>query len=234
MKKILIFGPILPEWAEIQAIAESLQFLDSDYELTYVDPLDVSTLSIDHVEFIQNWKNKIQSLLHQYDAFFGFSLGGIILQQCFDLFEKKDKPLILFSVPSFSDELLTERLNQVVELIKHNQLAEAIAMKNKFVFHPYKFANPVVMPIYSVKAALRLSYGLELVLQIDSREKLKKTSTQFLHLIGKESQLVNLQNIFMPLISHLIEVPNAGMRVLKDNLSYCMHPILNFLNEKLS
>ena len=94
MKKILVIGPALAQWSEIHVIAESLQFLHSQYEIDFIDPLGNLVEGINQEIFFAEWHNKIKSLLYSYDAFFGFSLGGVILQQSFNLFEIENKPLI--------------------------------------------------------------------------------------------------------------------------------------------
>ena len=180
------------------------------------------------VQFFAEWHSKIKSSLPHYDAFFGFSLGGVVLQQCFDLFKNAHKPLILFSVPSFSDGLLSERLDHVINLIKENSVIAAIHELNLYVFHPH--SAPKHMAIQDIaQAASRLLHGLQFVRDTDSRHALKKFAVSYLHLIGEESLLVNSNNVEPPVSGELIMVPKSGMRILQNNVSYCMVPIIKFL-----
>lgn len=231
MKKILVLGPILADWTEIQVIANTMTFLETNYEVEFIDPLQDIISDVEKKTFFKHWKCRLETLTPSYDAFFGFSLGGVILQQSFDLFENQKKPIVLFSVPSFADEILAERLNAVIYLIHQKSIESAIAAKNEWVFFPAlppKQTKRILDPIH---AGFRLSYGLECVLKIDSRPMLKKP-VNYLHFIGEQSKLVNRNNI-VSLPNKLIEVPHAGMRVLTDNPDFCIPPLLQFFEKNI-
>ncbi|TAK75002.1 MAG: hypothetical protein EPO11_06130 [Gammaproteobacteria bacterium] len=222
MKKIVVFGPVLPQWSDIQFIANTLQFLRPHYEIDFIDPL----------ESLTTWQKKMGLLLDQYDVFLGFSLGGVILQQSFSQFENRDKSLILFSVPSFIDTLLQERLSTVIDLAEKKQVNEAIHCLNRYVSYPNQPSLQEEYLLNETLASLRLSQGLRFVLETDSRSILQNTPLPHLHFIGEKSQLVNKNNVISPKTGQLMIVPHAGMRVLQDNLSYCMPLMTHYLEGK--
>lgn len=230
MKKILVMGPAMAEWSEIQAIKSSLQFLTPHYELDFVDPLSDINENVNQKEFFDRWRHKLENQISNYDILCGFSLGGVILQQCLDLFEQNSKPLIFFSVPSFSDDLLTERLNHVIQLIKDKLLNNALHTLNRYVFYPHEAPLDIALNNAN-QAALRLSKGLQFVLDTDARPVLQKTSVKYLHLIGEKSQLVNRDNVLIPSQCQLAVIPRAGMRILQNSPADCIPLITKFLEE---
>jgi hypothetical protein len=134
MKKLLIIGPILSEWSEINFIKKTLQFLIPQYELDFLDPLINLTVQTERKNFFAEWYSRIELILSKYDAFFGFSLGGVIIQQCLPLFERQNKPVLFFSVPSFSDKMLSTRLREIINLIRQAKITEAINRKKLYVY----------------------------------------------------------------------------------------------------
>lgn len=232
MKKILVMGPALPEWSEIKSISETLIFFELQYAVDFVDPLCDLTHSTDQKSFFSQWKNKLEILLNQYDIFFGFSLGGVVFQQCFDLLKKQNKPLVLFSVPSFCDKTLSERLSKVRGLIEEESVFSAINKLNQWVFYPHDLPSQQLVLVNPDLSALRLSKGLQFVLETDSRSILSKMQVNHLHLVGEMSQLINRNNVMMTPSSRLAFVPQAGMRVIKDNSKYCVESIVDFLKGK--
>lgn len=234
IKKILVIGPHLPRWKEIQHIAESLDFLTPKYQLFFFDPLECLSCVVTEKDFLKYWSHKLAELVTQYDCFFGFSIGGIILQQNFSLFEQQNhnKKIILFSTPSFIDDLLFKRLSAVVKLAKEQSLAIAIDYFNHYVFYP---AIPPIQNEPDDNAdvpATRFIRGLQFVLAINSRNILQTTKVSYLHLMGEQSKLVNHNNVIQSLNGQLLKVPHAGMRVLQNNLAFCSEPIRQFLEGK--
>lgn len=228
-KKLAILAPILPVWSEIKHFAENLMFLQDQYKMDFIDPLQHITHETTQKEYIVDWQKRIENLLKQYDLFFGFSLGGVLLQMCFALFAKQEKKIVLFSTPSYVDQLFYTRLNTIVELIKENLISRALTELNQQVFHPYHRPSDEI-PIDTNLVSLRLSFGLKFILGIDSRDLLEHTAIKYLHLIGAESWLVNEHNVFKSKNCQLISVPRAGMRVLQDNLPFCAKAIKAYLN----
>jgi len=134
MKKIVIIAPALAQWSEVQGISDSLYFLKNEYQLTFVDPLKGITNEINSSQFFTEWKTKIKFQCSDCDVFFGFSLGGVILQKCISIFERENKPLVFFSVPSFCDQLLYERLDSVINLIKEKTGCQITVGQNGWIW----------------------------------------------------------------------------------------------------
>jgi hypothetical protein len=227
-KKILILLPDLPQKSYLEPIAQSLYFLNGDYHLEFIDPTELGSGEEDSHYFhqCQKWlKNK----LPHYDAFFGFSFGGVILQQCFSLFEQLNKPIVLFSTPSFADTELKSKLEEVIHLCKADCIEDALVSLYKHVFYPNQ-QSPTRFDIKDKKdAARRMIFGLQKVLDTDSRAILQQTTVHYMHLIGDCSHLVNVRNVVVATSGRLVKVPAAGMRVLQDNPAFCEAVILEQL-----
>lgn len=233
-KKLLVIGPVSPQSSDLNHFSKNLSFLTPYYSIDYIDPLaDMPECS--NKKYYQIWQNQLKQCVGIYDAFIGFSFGGVILQQCFSLLSKQKKPIILFSTPTFADPSLREKLEKVITLCSENKLEDGLFSLYQAVYSP----NPI--PPFSSQEYLnrelaikRLIFGLTKVLETDSQAILNNGSTYHLHLIGEKSQLVNANNVIKPSCGQLIMVPNASMRVLESNLTFCKEVLLESLNNEPS
>ncbi|MDP1602270.1 MAG: hypothetical protein Q8M03_03310 [Legionella sp.] len=218
--KLLAIAPVMPQETDIESLAETLSFFHERYDIDFIDPLTHMNDS-NNDAYYQQWKLALNKYLPNYDAFVGFSFGGVILQQCFSLFASLDKPIILFSTPTFADDALSEKLGSVISLCKENQVIEALTCLYRDVFYPHH--RPLQFPenFNQEKAKKRLIFGLTRVLDTNSTQIMAESTVKHLHFTGEQSHLVNAQNISIPKHGRLITVPGAGMRVLEDNLSFC-------------
>lgn len=116
-KRILALGPVMPHEFDIEGIAKSLAFLNENFQLDFIDPLR-NMEALPHGLYYLSWQKELAGQLANYDAFLGFSFGGVILQQCFSVFEGANKPILLFSTPTFANEPLQEKLGRVINLCK--------------------------------------------------------------------------------------------------------------------
>ncbi|MDR3504501.1 MAG: hypothetical protein P4L79_18185 [Legionella sp.] len=228
-KKILVMGPVSAHAEDMASIANTLTFLNEDYAIDYLDSLSIME-ELPNVAYYQLWEKKLATCINEYDAFFGFAFGGVIIQQCFSLFQPLNKPIILFSTPSFADSSLNHKLGLVVHLCQENKLDEALHALYEPVFYP----NPMP-PLSSTnlnrnQAYKRLIFGLNRVLQTDSRAILQNNQVPHLHLIGEYSNLVNSKNTIAAQNSQLVIVPHSSMRVLQDNPAYCQKIIWEVLS----
>ena len=229
-KTILVIAPIMPQRSEIAHIANTLAFLEPYCHIDIVDPLSIIDINLDMDAYYLAWQHQMVNYFEQYEAFFGFSFGGVILQQCFPLFENKSRPIVLFSTPTFSDSVLNQKLGVVIELLKINQVELALSALYNDVFYPNQQPQSNWATLDQAKAAMRLIAGLTRVLDTDSSHVLKTTTVDHLHLIGERSNLINAQNVMSPKTGLLLTVPGAGMRVLQDNLSFCKEVIIERLH----
>ena len=228
-KNMLVIAPVMPQQSEIELFARTLAFLESDYSMSFLDPLSIIDIKQGNTAYYLAWQHYLASVLHVYDAFIGFSFGGVILQQCFPLFENKHTPLILFSTPTRADDALNQKLGKVIDLCEKNKVEEGLDQLYKEVYYP----NPSLcfdwINLNHADAATRLITGLKRVLNTDSSDILKSTTVNHLHLIGEHSNLVNAHNVIAPKTGRLITVPGAGMRVLQDNLLFCKEVMMDVL-----
>ncbi len=91
----------MPQQSDIESIASTLSFLEAVYQIDFIDPLAINkTFSIDisNDVYYQLWQDHLKKWLVNYDAFFGFSFGGVILQQCF-LYLLTVKSLLFYFLP---------------------------------------------------------------------------------------------------------------------------------------
>lgn len=228
-KKILIIAPVTPHKSEIKLIASTLAFLNHDYILDFIDPLSIMN-DLPLEEYYRLWEQQLKQSIADYDVFFGFSFGGVILQQCFSLFLPLKKPIILFSTPTLADKTLKDTLGKVIHLCQSNQLEKALQTLYQTVYFPNEMPNMVYKNSEESAAKERLVFGLNKVLETNSTESVTQSELNHLHLIGELSQLVNQDNVLPPKCGKLITVPGAGMRILQDNPIFCERVILETLN----
>ena len=230
LQKILVLAPVMAWHEQTHDILKMLAFLQISYEIDIIDPLQ--TLSaLDNISYYQNWQTLLAPFFNEYKVFIGFSFGAVILQQCFHLLEQyqQKKSVILFSAPAFSDKTLQQRLGAVITLAKTLQFEAAYTQLMQQVLHPYsleKIENICDNPRH---ACARLVEGLTRVLTTDSRAILASTSIVHQHFIGEDSYLVNRNHVMSSTRGELIIVPNAGMRVLSDNVEFCQKKMLEVL-----
>ena len=230
-RKILLIGPVSAQADDCFSMASSFSFLNEHYVIDCLDPLSIMDTVPNNV-YYSRWKDKLAERINDCDAFFGFAFGGVIIQQCFSLFTKKHKPVVLFSAPSFADCSLIQKLGAVVRLCQNNKLEEALTALYEPVFYPNQIPL-LTVTLNREQACERLIFGLTRVLQTDSTEVLKENTVEHLHLIGEYSNLVNEHNVITPKTGRLVVVPQASMRVMQDNPLYCKKMILEALNEHL-
>lgn len=230
MKKIAVILPDLPQKSYLQPIADSLSFLNENYQFDYIDPCELSTAR-DCEFFYEDCRHWLKHVMADYAAFFGFSFGGAILQQGFPLFKQNTKPIILFSAPGIVDQPLRDKLSQTIKLCEAQRLNDALTALYKHVFFPSEDAPTEFVVDNEQEAIKRIIFGLQHVLETDASIVLQDKDVHYLHFIGEYSQLVNYKNIVMGQRGRLIQVPNSGMRVLQNNLAFCKDIILEALNK---
>lgn len=230
-KRILALAPVMPQESDIEGIAATVSFLNNEYQIDFIDPLSIGD-ELSNKAYYQLWKDELSKRLTAYNAFLGFSFGGVILQQCFSLFDSVKKPIVLFSTPTFADEELQKKLGGTIRLCKENRVIEALNYLYCEVFYPNKPPQEALETNNETLAAKRLIAGLQRVLDTDSRTILQESTVEYLHLIGQYSHLVNADNVLSSKFGRLEPVPAAGMRVLQDNQAFCKKMILERLNSE--
>ncbi|WP_298627537.1 alpha/beta hydrolase [uncultured Legionella sp.] len=228
-KKIMVLTPDTPDPSYIESVISPLSFLEDEYTIHPIDSLSIMD-DVSKTDYYRLWEKKLRSDLPHYDAFFGFSFGGVILQQCFSLFNDLNKPVVLFSTPSCADSTLANKLEEVIALCTRNQVDQALHTLYQYVYYPNEIPLQPAHSFNHEHAAKRVIYGLARVLETDSTPILKTNTNKHLHLIGEQSHLVNKDNVIKPNTGTLLKVPEAGMRMLRDNPQYCQKAIREALN----
>ena len=228
-KNMLVIAPVMPQRSEIELFASTLAFLEPYYNIDFLDPLLMIDICLENKAYYSAWQHYLTRVLNQYHAFMGFSFGGVILQQCFPLFEHQPHSIILFSTPTCADAVLKQKLRNVIGLCENNQVEQALDVLYKHVYSPNQQPAGFLDGLNQSEAAERLVTGLKRVLNTDSSHLVETTMVNHLHLIGEYSDLVNAQNVLAPKAGQLISVPSAGMRVLQDNLLFCKQILMDEL-----
>jgi hypothetical protein len=226
MKKIAVFLPVMPQRSFMSSIVDALTFLKPEFQCDFIDSYEIHG-DVKNELYYPKWKERLQK--KTYDAYLGFSFGGVILQQCFSILEPLNKPIVLFSTPTFTNEDLSSKLGEVIHLCKQHRVLEGVINLYQHALSP----NPLPETSYELddeaESGARLVHGLQKVLDTDSEDILLRTRIKYTHFIGAESALVNLTNVRMGVNGKLCVVPKAGMRVLQDNMDFCRPIILEQL-----
>ena len=235
MKKILILAPILYNWDEVVEIQKSVKHIQGKYTIDYLDPVGLEyevygayTSDI----FFKLWQKKIAEIKDYYDIFMGFSFGGVILCQCLSIIN--NKKIILISTPTNPSSVLRYKLQSILDILKTKHIGKAIELHNNYVFAP--FNNPVlnIEHKYNETNVNRLINGYSLLLQANLIPNLAnanvKTST--INLIGNNSNLVGIADVFFNDNHQIYKIPHSSMRVLQNNPNYCFKIIEDYINDK--
>lgn len=224
-QKIVALLPDLPQASFAEPLKQSLSFLTQrHFDVDWIDPYEIHG-EMDNTQFYQLWRDRLATMIEQYDVFCGFSFGGVILQQCLPLFEPYNKSILLFSSPSVINDELRQKLEQVIALCDQGQLTAALALLYQYVDYPNQVKRTFAIDD-EVLAANRLVSGLERVITTDCQPVLQATQVAFAHFLGEKSGLVQRENVLIPDSAVLYTVPGAGNRVLQDNPSFCQNIIL--------
>ncbi len=231
MKSLLAISPKLPQRVDLTPFSQCLDFLKSDYQLTFVDSLErFETSSFE--DYTAYWKNKIAQAMDTYDAFIGFSLGGVLLQNSLDAFYNKNKTIILCSPPSKLDHTLNEKLSKILDASKAGRSIDAIGMLHQYVFDDANFDFEKIRQEPWQDITSRVQFGLGYVLNHRFEQAVIASKTRVFQLVGERSKLVTKDNVLLTPNSTLVIVPNAGNRVLEDNPAFSQAKIKEWLNVK--
>lgn len=231
MKDLLAMSPKLPQASDLKPFSQCLDFLKPDYNITWVDPLE-KFINLSYEEYAEYWKHKINSWVESYDAFLGFSLGAVLLQDNLNQFLNRNKVIILFSPPSVIDEILKKKLTTVLNASRAGQTKQAIEILHQYVFlETHMDYEKVRLEPWSV-IANRVEFGLGYVLEHIIPNNLNECETPVYQLVGEQSRLVTKNNVFMTPKSILQVVPHAGNRILEDNPTFSQAIVKEWLHVK--
>ncbi len=224
--KWLALTPVLPEKTAIERLAQSFASLDALCDITWIDALAFDNPHQSSAQFYQAWQVFLSEQEASYTGFMGLSLGGVILQQCLPTLTTP-KPILLFSTPSYIDDILACILKKVIRLARNDQTTTALNYLYQHVYcnyQPQDLAEQV-----APTSRVRLISGLNKVLAGDTRAFCTANIHPGLHFIGACSKLVKHRHALPAPNIKLITVPDAGMRVFEDNPAFCLANITLFI-----
>lgn len=230
-KRALVVGPVMPQSAEREVLLKSLEFYTAHQSLEFIDPLDFFETQDDDAYYAR-WREYIKERLSDFDSFVGFSFGGVILQQCFEILSTLKKPIFLFSTPSYADDALKTKLEDVATLSESGAVEQALIALQKHVVFPKKLNVTEVKIADTFNTARRTVLGLRRVLRTDSRNILRKVHVEHVHFVGEHSDLVNTSNVVEGRGGKTVIVPGSGMRMLQDNPEFCKKIIVEHLQHE--
>lgn len=233
MNKILAIGAVQANSSFDESIKKPLLRIFPGYIIDVLDPLGITTITnCSNQEYYALWSEYLSPRLKDYDAFFGFSFGGIILQHCLPLFHGHDKPIVLFSTPTFIDKELRDKLNAIISLCEENKLIAALNLLYRWVYYPHSVPSNIMQFNNKELARKRLIFGLNQVLNSNNLSLLKKNKIAHYHLFGDLSQLVTADNAVLYPKCNQVTVPQSGMHVLSNNPGFCKNILSKILNHE--
>lgn len=234
-KKLLVLCPVLPNPMDIVRIQSSLAFLTQYYELTYNDPLEV--VEQDPKIFFKIHQDKLLSIINNYDAVLGFSLGGILVQNIYAKVTDLEQKIVLLSTPSFINDKLEVNLKNIIDLIGQGTDKAKVNSAFDLFYNLVNYASTNSSGIttqpnkqnFDMNASFRLAMGLSYVLATDATKVLQESSINYLNILGENSKLVNKNNVLCGKNGIVKTIPNSGMRVLEHNPELTQNLIKNYL-----
>ena len=223
-------APIMPSGANIKSIESSVATLNLPYQLSFADPLSIK--EIRRMSFLMQWQKRIELMIEKGTrTFIGFSFGAVILKHVLAHAPDDNLKLIMVSPPSPLKGLLHERLSLVRALCQKGQVLEALHQLYDDVYAPKNKPSNLFYELDLSTAQSRLIQGFNLLFDLECSSSLPICPNhKILSLIGAQSQLVTrAQGVASETNESVVTVPNAGMRVLENNLPFCLQTINSFL-----
>lgn len=226
---LLVALPILACPQRREVFKKECRFLEQNYILHFYDPLEQVGLA--NFSFSQ-WLSKQQIDFMQwancFDAYLGFSLGGMLLVRLFSIFDV-ERPLVLLSTPQSLKGGLCSKIDLLLMLLGQGWVSEASILKNYYVFAPESASTLVDLDSEQMQNAQdRLYQGLFFVKAL-AQQGLPELKPTFLSYYGSESLLVNSDNVYQTHRRNCIPVYQSGMRVLSQGSQQIHQDILHFL-----
>tara|TARA_B100001094_G_scaffold330678_1_gene396511 strand:- start:3606 stop:4316 length:711 start_codon:yes stop_codon:yes gene_type:complete len=199
-----------------------------------VNIIDVLSISKDHKNIISDVESKIKDIVNCSSFILcGFALGGAIAQYIAHKFPLMSG-LLSISGPSIMSDRLKRNLISILNEVEKNNIENAILLLESFVSSSQKSQLPRKnIPENSTQALDRLKIGFNLIMKLDSKLSLSNINKPTLLIVGENSKLVNLENIFDIDNTHIekLIIKNAGMRPWVDNPLDFNQTITNYLKK---
>lgn len=179
----------------------------------------------------------IREALPPLDVIAGYALGGTVALKLARALPATPRILCL-SGPGCIDEAIRQRLQALVDLLEQGDLAGCLQALSASVAP--QGAAPGVQHLDRIfseqveSGCRRMLAGFRLLLQLDARGGWDGFPGKVLCMIGAKSQLATVANLALPLApansAHkVIQVPDAGMRLLLDQPEFTLSTISEWL-----
>ncbi|MEQ1977378.1 alpha/beta hydrolase [Xenorhabdus sp. SGI240] len=234
----VILSPVMPLWDHGNFCAPLVLLLEKmGYRVSIIDTLSL----INHVNpdlidpdcFINTIEFELTQRFSKPYLLIGFAMAGTLVQLLAPRL-KTITGVISISGPGYADILLSDKLGQLIILLKKSQLDEAISLLHDFVIPKGGTPLPSVSAIPNHLKGIaqkRLIMGFSLLLQFDARTALCNYKGKFLSIVGECSQLATVRNqVVSPNLMHCFVVAEgAGMRPWNDQPEFINDVINDWL-----
>ncbi len=242
LEPILILGPVTPAWSGGEFCMGLIAALTEQgycvYVLDSVHYLGDLPLQRSSEEIIDSLAGVISEQFPNIQCIMGYALGGTLACKLAHRLEHVTH-VVSLSGPGFIDAPLCQALSDLNVPLRQGDLASALFALAKSVAP--KGSIPSQGHIDAIPdddqhlACTRMLNGFEFLLQLDAREDLAKFKGNALCVVGELSQLATRDNQALQSgnsLHTLVVVPNAGMRVLCDNIEYTISEISSWLKDE--
>ncbi len=194
---VLVITQLLASAPRSELFEPALRPLLDDFSFTFIDPLETAAALAAIVS-------------GQWKRFLGFSLGGCLLQSRLTHPALSDAHVALVSSPVRMTAGLRERLAPVLEALDTGRVAEGLTLLDATV--GVKGAHPEDL----ATAGERMRRGFAMLLRHDGEAAVRETSARLLQLVGGASRLVTRAEVEPFSSQPVIEIPDAGMRLVHE------------------
>lgn len=236
---ILILGAVSPVWHGGDFCQFLLDFFLQEKQRVFV--LDTIPF-IEHGNGADQGEASIRKLarfirdnLPKIDLIGGYALGGTMALKLANQLPGTPKILCL-SGPGFIDAALRGKLQALIDLLVEGDLEGCLTRLSTFVAAEGKMPNPQHRDRIAQNdvepGCRRMLKGFRFLLTLDARQSLATYPGEILCLLGQHSQLATTANLAIAASSKhhkLVQVPDAGMRILLDNREFTVSIINDWL-----
>lgn len=190
---------------------------------------------------IKNIASFIRNNMPKIDLVAGYALGGTLAMKL-ARYLPETKRILCMSGPGFIDKQIRKKLQCFIDLLADGDLAGCLTSLSKFVAPRGDPPNikhlDQISRQDSAEGCRRMIEGFKFLLSLDARSDLENFMGKVMCMIGEHSQLATTDNLAVPILfsdssRKVVQVPEAGMRILRDNEEYTLTSISEWLeNDK--
>lgn len=178
----------------------------------------------------------IEHELPHLDVIAGYALGGTVALKLARHLTATPR-LLSLSGPGFIDPAIRSKLEALVALLEQGDLAGCLAALSASVAPLGSTPGAQhldAIPAHAIESGCRrMLAGFRFLLRLDARGGWDGYSGNVMCMIGALSQLATTANLALPLAGapgrRVVQVPDAGMRILLDNAAFTLSTINDWL-----